>query len=109
MNFHNLKIGGIGINKLLFGKILTVCIAIYFLFFRSLYKYSSYFSELVNKFHVPLPKYTHTIVALAWVLVVELSRSPKKGELFEFALPIMFLVVFLFPWNRQNSVLSRGK
>jgi len=106
LNFHNLKIGGVGVNKLLFGKILTVCITFYLLFLRLIYKYNRTFSNFVKNFHIPLPKYTHTIFALVWVIIIELSGSPKKGELFEVALPILVLLIFLSSWNRRNSVLS---
>ena len=101
LNFHNLKIGGISINKLIFGKIMAVFLAVYFLFLRLLHSRNESIRKLVDFFYLPLPKISHTVVAIAWVLLIEISGSSKKGELFEFALPILFVLIFLNPWNKR--------
>ena len=100
-NFHNLKIGGVKINKLIFGKILSVCVIIYLVLLPILYQRKQWVKNLVNTFAIPLPKLLY-IVSYAVLFLILLSIPSKhRGELLEFGGATLFAFIILFPANKE--------
>lgn len=100
-NIHNLKIGEVKLNKLIFSVVLFSCVAFYLLAFPLFYKYSPKLSLLFDKTGIPVPKYLHLIAFLAFFLLAELIPNGKKAELVEFAGAIIFLMIILKPANLE--------
>ena len=97
-NLHNLSIGGIRINKLVFGKLLAAVIVTYLLL-PLWYQRSRSARQLLNLLAVPVPRLHQILAILAVVLLVETSGASKRGEINEFALSSTFLLILLHPRN----------
>ncbi len=100
-NLHNLVIGGVNINKLIFGKLLAAGLACYLLVLPMLFVRRSSMQRLFNRFAVPIPRVQHSLAILATVMLVETSRATKRGEINEFAITSLVLLLLLNPLNRQ--------
>jgi len=101
-NFHNLKIGDVKINKLLFGKILGIFLAVYFLIFPLLFRKSKKFKNLIQKFQIPLPHNYHIICFTLCFLMVEFTKSSRRGELMEVGGACIFFLILLYPLNYES-------
>ena len=103
-NFHNLVIDGVKINKLFFGTLLGIVIALYFLVLPFLYRKGGKIKELADGFALPIPKWAHIAAYLAIFLLAQASGSGKKGELLEFGGCVIF---FLMTWKPYNALIYR--
>ncbi|HEY8401549.1 MAG TPA: hypothetical protein VIK89_09820 [Cytophagaceae bacterium] len=106
MNFHNLKIAGIPVNRLLFGQLITIAIISYLLLFPLLYDNVPSLRKLINKVGIPVGEYHHLIMFLVLTGMILLIPSGKKWELYEFALSVIFLLIILKPKNNIYSSLA---
>ena len=100
-NFHNLEVGGVKLNKLIFGQILTVFIITYLVVFPILYKRWNFFKLLISKFAIPLPQLHQSIAYLTCLGLLLTMSSGKKWELQELALSIIF---FFILWKPRNNI-----
>lgn len=111
-NLHNMMIGDVSVNKLVFSKIWLLAMVIYWFVITPLYRYKQAFANFVDSLAVPIPQ-NHLIVAnvLGLVLIEYLINSPKRDELTEMAFALLFLLNVAFPYNRKifdsESKLSR--
>jgi hypothetical protein len=101
-NLHNLVIGGTSINKLVFGKVLAVGLAVFLILIPVAFQRSVSARELLNRFAVPVPRIQHTLGILAMVLLIETSKAAKRGEITEFALTSLVFLLLLNPLNRST-------
>ncbi len=107
-NLHNLKISGVKINKLVFGKILGVFLALYFLLFPWLYKKYKKIQNWVSHFQIPVPDLHHIITFTLCFIMVEFTASSRRGELMEVGGALVFLIILLYPLNKDDRDLSLG-
>jgi hypothetical protein len=98
-NIHNLVVKGVKVNKLVFGKILAVCIVSYLVLLPLLHRKNLRVRGLVDSFGVPVPRYYHVLCYLALFAIVALTPSNRKGELLEFGGCVLFFLIVLFPAN----------
>lgn len=101
LNLHNLVVGGVKINKLIFGQLLTASIILYLLVFPWLYQKWSAFQKFVDSLYFPISRYHHAIVYSVLLVIVLLIPHGKKWELLEFALAVLFFMVLLNPLNKR--------
>jgi hypothetical protein len=99
-NLHNLVVGGTKINKLVFGLLLGITIALYFLVLPILYRKVERIKTLVDKFAVPIPKNTHIAAYLLLFGLSKLIVGHKPGEILEFGGCWIFYLMILEPLNR---------
>jgi len=99
INFHNLKFGGIAINKLVFSQLMFAAIIFYFVLLKFLVRLSSFFRKVVLMFDIPVPRYHHVMVLLISALLVIFIHLKRESELYELALSGIFFLVFLHPAN----------
>ncbi|MGE0797605.1 MAG: hypothetical protein AB7G13_11270 [Lautropia sp.] len=104
-NLHNLTFEWRGetikINRLVFGRGLTLALLIYLFVMSPLYRRNDRFRRWIDQWAIPIPTVLQTVAYLAVVGVVEgLIDSPKRGELTEFAGAIVFLLNVALPYNR---------
>jgi hypothetical protein len=102
-NFHNLVIGGVKINKLVFSQMLMVFLAFYFVFLPVLARKSAFIQRIVKLFGIPVPRWHHIVVIIAGILVI--SRFPylRSGELNEFVFSIIIFLIFLYPSKIEST------
>jgi ribose 5-phosphate isomerase B len=101
-NLHNLKINGVSINKLFFGKLLTLAILVYLLVFPLLRNKIKLIDQVIKKFGIPIATNFQIIFCFLIFALCELTGSSKKGELFEFGATCIFMLIFLFPRNSEE-------
>ena len=103
-NLHNLIVSGVRINKLFFGTLLGIFIALYFLVLPFLYKKKEKIRNLADSFALPIPKLFHIGAYLGIFLLAQASGHGKKGELLEFGGCVIF---FLMTWRPYNALIYR--
>ncbi len=99
-NLHNMVVGETKINKLIFSQILTIVLVIYLILLPILYRKFKNIKNLVDMFAVPLPRWNHTIAFLLVTGLLIFIPSDKKWEVYELAFGIIFLLIFLNPFNK---------
>ncbi len=98
MNIHNLVVGGVKVNMLVFSQMLFGVLAIYLLLLRPLAGKMAWINRLLVEFQVPLARWTYVIIWLVFMGIVNMINLVKAGELYEFIFSVMFLVIFLNPY-----------
>lgn len=99
-NLHNLVVGGVKINKIVFGLGLQMVLLIYLLILTPLYKRKPGLKRFLDRLAVPIAKPYQVISYLAVIILLQgLLDDPKKGELVEFAGAFLFFINFAFPYN----------
>lgn len=105
-NLHNLKIGGVKLNKLIFSQLLTIGMGLYLLVLPLLFGKWKWLTNTVNSFGIPVPK-THQIIAFiaTTLVIVLLPNLSRKWEVFELFFASIILLIFLYP---KNAKAARG-
>ncbi|HLE10271.1 MAG: hypothetical protein A2504_04775 [Bdellovibrionales bacterium RIFOXYD12_FULL_39_22] len=99
-NLHNLKLGGIRLNKLIFGLGATLVFAFYLLGLPQLYKKKRWLAEWIDRLACPIPRKEHLISFVAILILYYLTLSSKRGELLEVG---GYWVLFLITYNPFNA------
>ena len=100
-NLHNLVVGETKINKLIFSQILTVVLVIYLIITPYLYRKFDWVKNLANKFAVPIVQWHHTFAFLIGTGLLLFITSTRKWEIYEFAFSVIFLLIFINPFNKE--------
>lgn len=101
MNFHNLEIGGVRLNTLIFSQLLSVALGFYFLIIPLLYQKYQWVKNWTNRFGLYLPHWYQSLFFLFCIVLILLIPSDKKWELLEFTFTLVLLVVALNPRNSK--------
>jgi len=108
INFHNLEVGGVDLNILIFSQLMFIALAFYFVFLGLLAWKSKFVRKLVMDFGVPIPRLHHTIVLLVSnAIIPTLIGMKKESELHELALTGILLLVFLNPAKQVRGTAIR--
>ena len=101
-NFHNLEVGGVKLNKLIFSQLLTLIMAIYLLIMPFLYQKYKGIKSLVDKFVIPVPQLSHIVAFLInTIFIAILPNLSRKWEVYELFFAVIFLLIFLNPVNKS--------
>ena len=99
-NLHNLMVGDISVNKVVFGKILAVTLASYLFLLPWLAGRFPRVNRLVERFGLPLPTWVQALAFLpALILPDLLVPSGESDELREVCGGLMLVILFCFPRN----------
>lgn len=98
-NLHNMRVNGVNMNKLVFGKMLTLFLVLYYLVLPSVYARSARVQQVFDRLYMPVPKRHHGVVALIAGLAITLVASSKQGELNEVCLSVVFFITLYGPLN----------
>ena len=105
INFHHLIIYGFHINNLVFTLNIKIFATMYFLVMPFLYIKFASVKNFVNKFAIPLPRYTQTAAYIALAGLVALIPSDLRYVIFEFG---FYWIMVLMMYNPLNSeIFSR--
>ena len=102
-------VGGVKLNKLIFGKIMYLGLFFYFLGFNFLYKSAAWFRKLIDTIGIPLPAPVFSILFTLSFLAIMLIQREAKWELAEFVITCFVFLCFFQPFNKklqQQSVAS---
>lgn len=100
-NLHNLMVGDVKINKLLFGVTLTLAFLLYFAVLPILHHRSAAVVKWAGAWGVPVPRAAHGAAFLVSLIVMSLIPTSRSAELGEFAIGLLLALVVLNPANRE--------
>ena len=104
-NIRNLVVAGANINKLIFAKGMLVVFLLYLGVLTPFYFRSNSVRSLVDACAVPVPKsyqiagYVLVIVTVEALLNMMPFEVPRRGELTEFAVPLLVALNVIYPQN----------
>lgn len=104
-NLHNLEVGGINLNKLIFSTGLVVVFGTYFVLTLLLYKKWPFFTRAIDLWGIPVPKIRYSLLILVCTGIVLLIPERRIWELWEAIFVTVLLLVFLDPYNRKEELL----
>ncbi len=99
-NLHNMVVNGKKVNKIIFSQLLTIVLVIYLIILPFMYRKLEWTKKLVDSFGVPIVQWQHTIAFLICTALLLFIGSEKKWELYELAFSVIFLLIFLNPFNK---------
>ncbi len=94
-NLHNLVVGNVRINKLVFSQMLTGALVLYFFVLPLLAGRAGFFRRMTLRYGIPLPRWHHILALALAVLLVSQYHLMKAAELREFAFVTIFFLVVL--------------
>jgi hypothetical protein len=104
INLHNLEIGGVDLNILIFSQMMFIGLMFYFVVLGLLTWKVKVVRKLVIDFGVPIPRWHHTVVLLVSNYMVTTISLVKESELHELALAGVLFLVFLNPAKSIKGV-----
>jgi hypothetical protein len=96
-NLHNLVIGNVKVNKLIFSQLLFVVLVVYLILLRPLVSRVSLIRSLVAGFQVPLARWSYVVVISLLSLAISLLNLLRQSELIEFVFSVIFILIFMNP------------
>lgn len=105
VNFHHLVIGGFRLNNLIFTFAIKIIATLYFLVLPFFYTKLERIKRFVNKFAIPLPRYSQTGAYLILAGLVGLIPSDFRYVIFEFGFYWILVLMMYNPLN--DEVFSR--
>lgn len=100
-NLHNLVIGDVRINKLVFSKIFTIVLALYLLLTPVLYAKVTSIKKLIDNFAIPIVQWNHSIAFIVSSLIILIIPSAERWEVYELAFSVIFLLIIFNPVNNH--------
>lgn len=101
LNVHNLELGNIRLNRVIFSNGIGIVAVIYLLGLLPMYHQFPRVAHRVDSLGIPVFRIRHGIFGLILAIVIQFaSDSPKRWELLEFGLSA---VVVLGMWRPQNA------
>jgi len=101
-NIHNLMIGGVKLNKLIFTNGLFLIFSFYFLVFPYLYFRSIKARSFINKFSVLLPRYSQSLIFICSTIVIYIFDHERISELWECLFAFTMLITCINPLNKKE-------
>lgn len=105
VNFHHLVIDGFHLNNIIFTLAIKIMATLYFLVLPFFYTKLDQIKQFVNRFAIPLPRYTQTGAYLALAALVRLIPSDFRFVIFEFGFYWILVLMMYNPLN--DEVFSR--
>jgi hypothetical protein len=106
-NLHNLKVGDVKLNKVLFSWGMTLFTLAYYGLLPWLYRRSQWVKREVSKWKVAVPRWNQSLLLLLAFLLVLMIPDGKKWELSETSFVLTFFLVLLHPLNTEAKPLRR--
>jgi hypothetical protein len=104
-NLHNLEIGGVDLNILIFSNLMFVALISYFIILPILIWKVKAIRKLVIDYGVPIPRLHHIIVLLAVNIFIPLAINlMKESELHELALTGILFLILINPAKKVKDV-----
>ena len=101
-NIHNLMIGGVKLNKLIFTNTLFFIFSFYFLAIPYLYAKSNSLKSIINKFSIVIPKYSQSIIFICSSIIIYLFDHDRISEVWECLFAFTMLITSINPLNKQE-------
>jgi hypothetical protein len=99
VNLHNLVLGGVKLDEVLFGPVMSTMILSWLLFVPFLWRAFPAIRRLAARVAAPVPGRHHALAALLASLVIVAIDASRKWEVYEAAFALLSLAIFLRPAN----------
>lgn len=99
-NLHNLIVGGVKMNKLIFSLLLIMGLAIYLTVLPLLYHKNNNVKKAIDASGLPVPRLYQVVGFLLLFGLTSLIPHGKKAELLEGAGSLLFFLIMLNPKNK---------
>ncbi|WP_370895304.1 hypothetical protein [Chryseobacterium gossypii] len=95
-NLHNMVVGDVKLNKLIFSNLMSICFGIYFIVLPIVWNKVQWIRVLLDKFGISVARPVHIIIFLIVTALILLPIDhSRKWEIWEYAFAlIMFLIVY---------------
>jgi hypothetical protein len=100
-NLHNLIVGKVKLNKLIFSVILVGALGVFLLFTPVLYQKSQPVRKLIDQSAIPVPRLYQVIAFLLVFILTSLIHHGKNAELLECGGALLFFLIVRFPKNHE--------
>lgn len=101
--FHNLVVGGVKLDELIFGPVLSYVILSYLIVLPLVWPRVAWVQRLVRRMIIPVPRPYHAAVALAVTLIIPFLDESRRWEVYECIFALLSLAIFLHPANPIND------
>ena len=101
-NIHNLMIGGVKLNKLIFTNGLFFIFSFYFLAIPYLYTKSNNVKSLINRFSIVIPKYSQSTIFIISTIIIYIFDHERVSEVWECLFAFTMLITSINPLNKQE-------
>lgn len=108
-NLHNLVIGGVKVNKLIFSQLVMVVLVFYFLLLRPLTARVGFIRRIVVFTGLPLPRWGQVIPQVIGTILASQYKLLKAGEMHEFVFSVVFFLIFLYPFLPEPAGRKRAR
>ena len=98
-NLHNLVVGGVKINKLIFSTLLSIMLAVYLILIPVLYNKRQAVKNFMDKSGVPIARVYQILSIVAVFIITGLIKHEKSPELLECGAALVFFLIIAFPQN----------
>ncbi len=95
VNLHNLIIGGVKVNKVLFSLLPAIIIIIYFFILPQLIKRNNFIKKMIRQWSVPVPELKEAIFLIIISSTSLILNNSRKWELLEFSISTLIFLIFL--------------
>lgn len=105
INFHNLKIGEVKVNKIL-SQCATFFLLWYFFVFPWMISRFSFLLSVKERFCLPIATCCERLfIVLQIMLTYGVLSYHRHDEIFEFLIPVFFLYLFLVQYEKSKKIL----
>lgn len=99
-NLHNLVVGGVKLNKLIFSIALSIVLGIYLIVFPILYQKNQKVKIWIDHSGIPVPQiYQVGAMAVLFILTQRIQHG-KNAEILEAGFALLFFLIVLYPKNK---------
>jgi hypothetical protein len=98
---HNLEFGGVRLNQVVFGLLLTIVVVAYVLVLPAIWQFWPPMRGLMDQFAVPVPRGYHAILIAVLAPMVDFMPSSNRWELLEMVVVSAIFLAFLYPLNAR--------
>jgi len=100
-NLHNLVVGGVRLNKLIFSVILVGLLSLFLIVVPVLYQKSNAVKKFLDKSAVPVPQLYQVLGFIIVFVLTSLIKHGKNAELLECGGALLFFLIIRYSKNRE--------
>jgi hypothetical protein len=97
---HNLVIGDVKLDELIFGPVLSYVILFYLIVLPLLWPCVHWVQRLTQAMIIPVPRKHHAAFAFIVTLIIPLLGESRRWEVYECIFSLLSLAIFIHPANR---------
>ena len=102
-NLHNMVVGDVKLNKLIFSNLMSIVFGIYFLVLPILYSKIPSMKNLLNTLGVAVAKPIHIMFfIIATILILVIIHHNRKWEIWEYTFALIMFLIVNNPWNKKE-------